>query len=251
MAQKPGRRPAENADRHHSDEDHAGIDVLLGDVQNKPDADQRADELGRHERRPGGLQREPQSGEDHRQGGGQDDLLHEAPARRAEHGCGLQNRAVDGANPRKGVDDRRHEGGEPDDHDLRGVTEPEPQDRERDPGQRRDRANEEEDRVHQRFGAAAPAHPEAEGHSGPDRDEEAHDDERRAVPRVAEQGRPGVAFPADLEKGRPELSRRGKSAAADRPGKRGQQEPQRHERRHGRKADADSSTDVSLPRIAL
>jgi hypothetical protein len=50
--------PAEDRDRDHPDEDHAGVEVLLGDVEDPAEAVERADEFGRDQRRPGGLQRQ-------------------------------------------------------------------------------------------------------------------------------------------------------------------------------------------------
>ena len=46
------RRPAEHADRRHADHDHAGIDVLLRDVEHAAEPAERADQLGRDQRRP-------------------------------------------------------------------------------------------------------------------------------------------------------------------------------------------------------
>ena len=96
------------------------------------------------------------------------------------------------------ADDRGREGRQADHHHLRLVAEAEPQDSERDPGQRRDRPQEQEDRIDQRLGSSGPTHQEPNRNAESDRHDKAKRYEPQRMEDVDEERRIGVAAPKCL-----------------------------------------------------
>jgi hypothetical protein len=91
----------------------------------------------------------------------------------------------------------------------------EPDDRERDPGQRRDRPQQQEDRVDERLDLAARAHREAERDAERRRDDEAHRHQQHAAQHVLVQARVAVALDDDLLQGRGDFGRRREARRRD------------------------------------
>jgi hypothetical protein len=160
-----------------------------------------------------------------------------AQARHVEHGRRFEDRLVDLAHAGVAVDHRGHEGGDEDHHHLGRITQAQPDDGQRDPGQRRDRAQHQKDRVDQRLGLAAGAHgqtqcnPDRGGHG------EAHGHQQHAAQHMFVQTAVAVAVDGDLAQRHADLGGRGKARRRNEAGDRREQMPQAQDdgqRQHGR-----------------
>ena len=159
-------RQADDADRDHRRHDQV---VALAGVARVDDQVAQArldrDHLGRHDHQPGDAQRDAQADQDLRQGRGQDHLLDQAAARGSRScrpsGC-TSRRMLRTAAVAETTD--REEGREEDQEDRALVVVPNQQDRDRDPGDRRDRAQDLDQRVEGPVQARAPAEHQAQRH---------------------------------------------------------------------------------------
>jgi hypothetical protein len=128
------------------------------------------------------------AGQDLGQGRLEDHVPHDLVAARA-HGIGrvdLLDRAGADAGPR--ADRQRREAGEIDQHDLGEVADAEPDDRERQVGERRDRPVELDRRIEDAPGDAVDAHGDADRHGGDQRQEERAEDPVEACQDMLVQG---------------------------------------------------------------
>ena len=236
-AERGGHQPAGDRDRHHPDEDHRREEIEARLVEHVAETQDRADQLARHERGPARLEREPEAGEDERQRAREQHLAREHPSRHAERARRFDEMRLDRADAGVAVDHGRHERREPDDEHLGRVAEPEPHDRERDPCERRDRAHQQERRVDERLGAAAPAHQHAERHADRHRGDEAEKYEVGAVEEVLVELAVGVALEGDLARRLPDLGGRREIGARDQVRRGGGEVPERGQRGERRRAD--------------
>ena len=131
---------------------------------------------------PGDAEPDAHADQDLRQHGRNDDLREQRRARHAEVLRRAQVALLDRVHADRRLHDHREHRRDEDQVDRRGVADAEPQDRDRDPGDRRDRAQHLEDRIQRVVRAAHPAHPQPERHGDAYGEREARADahERRA-----------------------------------------------------------------------
>src|SRR3954454_8421257 len=151
----------------------------------------------------------------------------------AEHPRSFEDMRLDRPDAGVRIDDRRHEGRKKDNHDLRAVAKSKPEDRQRNPGERRDRPDEGENRGHEGIEAAARPHEDTKRRAERDGNEKAHEDQAKAAERMLPQVGVGIPRPPDLARRLPDLRRRGKPPGGDEGGERGGERPKpdKHERR--------------------
>ena len=139
-AHQRAARIADDADRDHADDDHHVLDVdVRGDDQVAEPVFARH-HLRRHQREPGHADRDLQPGEDERQRAGDDDVAEDLPLARAQAGGRARIRLVDRLHAEHGVERRGVERGERGEEDHRRLVALEHDDRERHPGEHRDRS---------------------------------------------------------------------------------------------------------------
>ena len=150
------------------DDDHAGDHqvVAVAGVARIDDqiAEARAqrDHLGRDHHQPGDAEADAHADDDLRQRRREHHLQEQLRARDAEVLRRAQVALLDGVHARGGLHDHREHRGDEDQEDRRGVADAEPEDGDRNPGDRRDRPQDLEQRVQRDEGAVHPAHPQAE-----------------------------------------------------------------------------------------
>ncbi|MDT4823566.1 hypothetical protein FQZ97_567950 [compost metagenome] len=128
----------------------------------------------------------------------------------------FDQRGIDIAHAGIGVDHRRCKRGNPDQEDLRWIAQAQPQDCQRDPGQRRNRAQQREDRADQGVETLAEAHEQAQRHPGGNGHQKAQEHQAQAVSDVLEQRAAGIAGVArQLYRGLPGSEWGGEARAVD------------------------------------
>ena len=160
-----------------ADEEHAGHDeiVALARVARVDDevAEARVDgdHLGGDDDDPRDAERDPQADEDLRQRGREDDAREEPRRREAEVAAGLEVHRGHAAHSVHRGDDDGEEGAEEDQEARRRLRYAEPQDRERHPRERADRARHLDDGVEGRSEVRVPAEREARRNAEDEREE--------------------------------------------------------------------------------
>ena len=188
------------------------------------------DHLGRDDHQPGHAEADPHAHDDLGQDGRDHDLAKERGARDPEVLGRPQIAPLDRVHAGGRLHDHRKDRRDEDQIDGRGVPHAEPEDRDRDPGDRRDGPQHLEERVEGRERAVHPAHPEAERDADRDGEQEsgAHPHQRGADvlperPVLDQLEGAGHDLPGRREDGasasRPPSPTRARSGARSRPGR--------------------------------
>src|SRR4051794_27789161 len=161
---------------HEAEHDDVGPVPRLGLVDQVAESTLGVDLLGHDDDQPAPDDREPQSDEEAGQRAGDDHTPDEPGATQAERLAGLHEARVHGTDRAVGVDVHGERDAERDEEDLRRLTDPEPDDDERDEPEDRDRAEHLHRRVEKIIASSGQAREhrerEARGHADdqPDRD---------------------------------------------------------------------------------
>ncbi len=215
---------AGDPDGGDADQDDRGVVVVGGVLDHAADAGQAVDEFGGDQRGVRHAHGQPDAGEGLRKGGGQHDVLDDLPAGGAQRPGRLDQVAGRGRDGRRGGDGDGREGGDGEQRDLRLLVDTEPDDQEREVGQRRQGAQEGDPRLEERTHPPDRAHDEAEEDTQHDAHARAEGDAAQADPEVFDQVGAVVAAYAvpgggDGEEGVPHLGGRRHQRLA--PGARG------------------------------
>ena len=149
----------DDADHHHA-RDHQVVAVAgvarVDDQESEPGVDR--DHLRGHDHQPGDAERDPQADDQLRHHRGIQHVVEER-SHAASRSCGRRSRSTSGM-MRDRVhrrDRERQERGQEDQEDGRQVADAEPEDGDRNPGQRRDRPQDLDQRIERQLRAAVPA----------------------------------------------------------------------------------------------
>ncbi len=138
---------AQQADGDHAGDDLVGPEVLARFQDAETEAVVHGDHLGDDHHDEGGADADPHARQDVGHGGRQDHAQEHGAAAGAQVARGAQVDAVDLAHAGDGVHQHREKGAQRDQEHGRRIAQPEPQDRQRDVGDRRNRAQQ----LHQRI----------------------------------------------------------------------------------------------------
>src|SRR5664279_2283426 len=171
LANEEVEREADEADRDHADDDDVGAQQGARVVDQKAEAGVGADELGRDQRHPADPEADADAGDDLRQGGEHNDAAQHRAFAAAQAARRAHEIRLDTPDAGDGVEQDRKEDAEKDDELVLRVADAEPEDRKRNPGERRDRPQHLDQGVELVVDELPPAHRDAERH-GDERPEE-------------------------------------------------------------------------------
>lgn len=143
-----------------------GFQHQRGMLDEVADAGLRGEHFGGNDREERGLHAEPRSRDDRGNGGGEDHLLEKVPIRRAHGTRGLDEQWIDRLHADNGVDQQEEDGGVKGDGDLRGFSDAENDDEDRQKRELRRVAQRLDEEVGGLLEERIAAHQETERHGG-------------------------------------------------------------------------------------